>query len=291
MPTYAVTGASGHLGRLAVQDLLASGVRGSDVVAVVRTRAKAADLAELGVQVREADYSRPETLGAALAGVERLLLVSSSVTGQRVAHHSNVIEAAKAAGTSRVAYTSMLNANSSTSPLAAEHRDTERALRESEVPFTVLRNSYYTEGYTDQLGQHLEAGEIVGAAGTGRISAAPRRDYAAAAARALLADEGGNRTYELGGPAFDLPKFARVVTEVTGTKVSYRDLPAEEYASWLQGAGLDEATAQFVAALDASVARGDLETASHDLPQLLKRPATPLSEVVAGAYNAVLNAT
>jgi NAD(P)H dehydrogenase (quinone) len=291
MTIYAVTGASGHLGRLTVQDLLARGVPGSDVVAVVRTWAKAADLAERGVQVREADYSRPETLGAALAGVERLLLVSSSVTGQRVTHHSNVILAAKAAGTSRVAYTSMLNADSSTSPLAGEHRDTEQVLRESEVPFTVLRNSYYTEGYTDQLGQYLEAGEIVGAAGTGRISAAPRRDYAAAAARALLADEGANRTYELGGPAFDLSEFARVVTEVTGTRVSYRDLPAEEYASWVQRGGLDQATAQFVAALDAAVARGDLETTSGDLPQLLKRPATALSEVVAAAYDAVLNAT
>jgi NAD(P)H dehydrogenase (quinone) len=155
----------------------------------------------------------------------------------------------------------------------------------------VLRNSYYTEGYTDQLGQYLEAGEIVGAAGTGRISAAPRRDYAAAAARALLADEGANRTYELGGPAFDLSEFARVVTEVTGTRVSYRDLPAEEYASWVQRGGLDQATAQFVAALDAAVARGDLETTSGDLPQLLKRPATALSEVVAAAYDAVLNAT
>jgi NAD(P)H dehydrogenase (quinone) len=102
MPTYAVTGASGHLGRLAVQELLARGVPASAVVAVVRTRGKAADLAARGVQVREADYVRPQALGAALAGMDRLLLVSSSEPGQRVAHHTNVIEAAKTAGVARM---------------------------------------------------------------------------------------------------------------------------------------------------------------------------------------------
>jgi NAD(P)H dehydrogenase (quinone) len=277
VPTYAVTGASGHLGRLAVQELLARGVPASDVVAVVRTRGKAADLADRGVQVREADYGRPETLGAALAGVDRLLLVSSSEPGQRVAHHTNVIQAAKAAGTSRIVYTSMLNADDTTNPLAGEHQDTERALGEADVPFTLMRNGWYTENYTDQAAQYREAGEIVGAAGQGRISAASRQDYAAAGAVALLDERGGNRTYELGGPAFDLPGLARTITEVTGTKVTYRDLPAEEYAAWLQRAGLDEATALFVAALDASIARGDLETSSQDLAQLLGRPATLLT--------------
>jgi NAD(P)H dehydrogenase (quinone) len=280
MPTYAVTGASGQLGRLAIGELLARGVPASDVIAVVRTRGKAADLADRGVQVREADYSRPQTLGAALAGVERLLLISSSVAGQRVAHHTNVIRAAKAAGTSRVVYTSMLNADDTTNPLAREHQDSERALREADVPFTLLRNGWYTENYTDQIGQYLEAGEILGATGNGRISAASRQDYATAAATALREDAEGNRTYELGGPAFDLPELARIITEITGTKVTYRDLPVEEYASWLQRAGLDEATAHFVAALDASIAHGDLETNSQDLAQLLGRPATPLTEVL-----------
>jgi NAD(P)H dehydrogenase (quinone) len=283
MPTYAVTGASGHLGRLVVQELLARAVPAADVVAVVRTLDKAADLADRGVQLRAADYSRPETLGAALAGVERLLLVSSSVPGQRAAHHGNVIQAAKTGGTARIVYTSILNADNTTNPLAGEHQESERALRAAGVPFTLLRNGWYTENYTDQIGQYLQAGEIVGAAGHGRISAASRQDYAAAAATALLEDKGGNRTYELGGPAFDLAGLARIITEVSGTKVTYRDLPAQVYVSWLQRAGLDEATARFVAALDVSIARGDLETSSRDLEQLLGRPATPLAEVAAVA--------
>lgn len=186
MPIYAVTGASGHVGRFAVQQLLARGVPASDIVAVVRTRGKARCLAAVGVQVREADYSRPETLGAALAGVDRLLLVSSSEVGQLAAQHTSVIKAAKAAGVSRILYTSMLNADDSTSPLAGEHRDTERVLREAGVPFTVLRNGYYTEVYTDPLGRYLNDGEILGASGGGELSAATRQDYATAAAAALL---------------------------------------------------------------------------------------------------------
>jgi len=282
---YAVTGASGHLGRFAIEQLLACGVPPSDVVAVVRTRGKAAGLAAVGVQLREADYTRPETLGAALAGVNRLLLVSSSEEGQRVSQHSNVIGAAKAAGVSRILYTSMLNADDSTSPLVGEHRATEQVLREVGVPFTLLRNGYYTEVYTDPLGQYLKDGEILGASGDGKISAATRQDYATAAATALLHDEGGNRTYELGGPAFDASQLARVISEVTGTEVTYRDLSAGEYADALQQSGLDESTARFVAALDASIARGDLETSSQDLAHLLGRPAIPLAEVVRAGYN------
>jgi NAD(P)H dehydrogenase (quinone) len=287
VPTYAVTGASGELGRLTVQELLARGVPASDVVAVVRSRAKVADLADRAVRVREADYASPETLGAALAGVERLLLVSSNEPGQRVAHHTAVIDSAKAAGISRVVYTSMLNADHTTNPLAREHQDSERALKEADVPFTLLRNPWYTENYTDQIGQYLEAGEIVGATGTAKISAASRRDCAAAAATALLQNDAGNQTYELGGPAFDLPELAQIITEVTSTQVIYRDLPVDEYAAWLRRGGLDESTAHFVAALDASIARGDLETNRQDLAQLLGRPATPLTEVVRAARDVV----
>jgi NAD(P)H dehydrogenase (quinone) len=283
-PTYAVTGASGHLGRHAVQELLARGVPASGIVAVVRTPGQADDLAQRGAQVRAADYSRPQTLGAALAGVDRLLLVSSSVPGQRAAHHTNVIQAAKTAGVSRIVYTSMLNADDTTNPLAGEHQASERALRAAGVPFTLLRNGWYTENYTDQMGQYLQRGEILGAAGHGRISAATRQEYAAAAAAALLQDEEGNRIYELGGPAFGLPELARVISEVTGTPVTYRDLPVEEYASRLHEAGLDEASAHFAASLDASIAHGDLETSRQDLAWLLGHPPRPLTDVVRAAW-------
>src|SRR5215469_2700769 len=284
MPVYAVTGASGHLGRFAVKSLLARGVSPSEVVAVVRTPGKAADLAARGVQVREADYSRPETLGSALAGADRLLLVSGNEPGQRVIQHTNLIEAARMVGVSRIVFTSMLNADRTTSPVAGDYQDSERVLREAGVPFTLLRNGLYMERYTDHLSEYLEAGEIMGAAGNGRISAASRQEYAAAAAAAILQDEKGNRTHELGGPAFGLPELARVISEVTGAKVTYRDLPAHEYAHALWRVGLDKATARFVAAVDASIARGELETSSADLTNLLGRATTGLTEVVRAAH-------
>lgn len=285
MPRYAVTGASRNLGRAVVEELLARGVPAADVVAVVRTPGTSGDLAGRGVQVREGDYSRPETLPAALAGVQQLLLVSASEPGKRVPQHTAVIEAAVAAGVGRIAYTSILRAGATTNPLAPEHEATEQVLRESGVPFTVLRNGWYTENYTRQLGQYLERGEILGAAGSGRVSAAPRADYAVAAAAALLGDEQGDVVYELGGPSFDFPELAATISEATGTTVRYRDLPVAEYAAALQQAGLDEATAGFVAAIDASVAAGDLETDSQDLTRLLGRPVTPLVDAVRAAQD------
>src|SRR5437016_465870 len=128
------------------------------------------------------------------------------------------------------------------------------------VEFTLLRNGLYTEGYTGHLREYLTSGEIPGAAANGRISAATRQDFASAAAAALLRTEGGNPTYELGGPSFDLAQLARTISDVTGTRVTYRDLPVEQYVDVLQQDGLDQATARFVAAIEASIARGELET-------------------------------
>lgn len=280
MTIYGVTGASGALGRLAVHALLTRGVPATDIVALARTPGKADDLTNLGVQARAADYAHPQTLAAALKDVNRLLLISSSEAGQRVAHHTNVIEAVERAKVSRIVYTSMLNADTSTNPLAEEHRDTEAVLHAATVPFVSLRNGWYTENYTSQVGTYLDRGEIVGAAGNGAICAATRRDYADAAAVALLQDGDNNRTYELGGPAFTLTDLARVITETTGRSAIYRDLPVEDYIAYLQSTGLGEDTARFVAALDESIARGDLHTDSHDLADLIGRPPVSLADAV-----------
>ncbi|MBB2900458.1 NAD(P)H dehydrogenase (quinone) [Kineococcus radiotolerans] len=280
MTTYAVTAASGQLGRLAVEALLARGER--DVVAVVRTPAKVADLAERGVQVRAGDYDDRAALTAALRGVDRVLLVSGDTPGARLAQHANVVEAAKAAGVSRIAYTGLLRADVSGSPLAPDHVATEELLAASGLEVTVLRNSWYLENQTAQLDRYLAAGEVVGSAHDGRISAASRADYAEAAVAALTA-EAPEPVYELAGGSFDLAELAATVTEVTGTPVTYRDLGTEEHVAVLREAGLDEGTARFVAALDASTAAGDLLTDRDDLARLLGRPATTLAEAVRAA--------
>jgi NAD(P)H dehydrogenase (quinone) len=277
MTTYAVTGTTGHLGPLVVRELLARGVPAADVVALARTPEKAADL---GVPVRRADYSDTATLPEALAGVDVLLLISGSEVGRRVAQHTAVIEAAKAAGVQRVAYTSIANADHSTNPLQPEHKATEDVLRASGLPFTIFRNNWYLENYTGQVPQYLATGEVLGIDGGARVGAATRADMAAATTAALLDEGTTGATFELSGPPITLAGLAEAVTDATGTKVAYRDVTPEELTAILRGTGLDDGTAGFVVALEESVARGDLDVRGDDLERLLGRPATTLADAL-----------
>jgi NAD(P)H dehydrogenase (quinone) len=284
MTTYLVTGASGHLGRLAVHALLERGVGASDVVATARNTEDVADLAGLGVQTRAADYTDPASLKEALAGVDRVLLVSSSAVGERVAQHANVIDAAKDAGVELLAYTSITRADTSTMALAEEHRATEELLAASGLPTVLLRNSWYLENYTGQLATTLEHGAVLGAAGEGRVSAATRADYAAAAAAALVAEDQAGRVHELGGDtAFTLAEYAAAVSAESGTEVAYRDLSAEDYRAALTSVGLPEAYAAILADSDLALARGELYTDSGDLARLIGRPTTTPAEAIRAA--------
>ena len=274
MTTYAVTGATGHLGRLVVDSLLGRGVPGGQVVAIVRDAAKAKPLADKGVEVRVADYDRPDTLDAALRGVERLLLVSGNAVGKRGTQHSNVIDAARTAGVGRIVYTSIAKADTNTMPLGDEHRATEEYLREAGIPAVILRNSWYVENYTDQVPQYLATGSVIGATGEARVAAAPRADYAEAAAAALLDDDVDSGVYELGGPAVTMAELASVIGEVLDRELPYQDVSLEEYRSGLLEAGLDDGTADFVTALERGTARGELDVDVADLEKLLGRPAT-----------------
>ncbi|MDD7937211.1 SDR family oxidoreductase [Actinomycetospora lutea] len=282
--TYAVTGASGHLGRLAVDALLRRGVPARNVFALVRHPDKAGDLADLGVGVREADYDRPETLDTALEGIERLLLVSSPTVGNRLEQHTGVLRAADAADVGFVVYTSVLHADETELVLAPEHAATEDALQGSGLPFAVARNGWYTENYTGRLDEYLARGEIVGASGDGRVSAATRADYAEAAVSLLTGDIADQQGYwELGGPAFSMADLAATITDVTGTRVTYRDLPSAEFTDTLRAAGADEDTARFVTALEESTAKGELETDSPALENLLGRAPTSLADAIRAA--------
>ena len=280
MTTYAVTGSTGQLGRLVVEELLSRGVLPTDVVALARTPEKAAGL---GVPVRAADYSDPATLPAALAGVDVLLLVSGSEVGQRIPQHTAVIEAAKAAGVQRVAYTSITNADHSANPLAPEHKATEDLLRASGLPFTILRDNWYLENYTAQLPQYLATGEVLGINGDARIGAATRADVAVAITTALIDADTAGATFELSGPPITLAGLAETITDVTDTEVAYRSVSAEELTAILRRTGMDEATAAFVVSLEESVARGDLDVPGDDLERLLGRPATTLAAALRAA--------
>ncbi len=282
--TIVITGATGQLGRLVIEALLDQSVPAGQIVAAGRDLAKVADLAEQGVRVRKVDYSDPESLRQAFSGAEKVLLISGSEVGQRLEQHRNAITAAKDAGVGLIAYTSIANAGSTGMQLAAEHEATEAALQESGLPFTLLRNGWYLENYTDQLGSYLQHGAVLGSAGEGRVSAATRADYAHAAASVLLLEGQAGRVYELGGDVpFTLSELAEEVSSAAGQPVTYQDLPVEQYAEVLVGAGLPEGYAAILADSDLGIARGELLVTSGDLSRLIGRPTTSLRDAVRAA--------
>lgn len=280
----AVTGSTGQLGRLVINRLKTRQLA-ADTIALARSRGKATDL---GVEVREADYARPETLEPALAGVDTLLLISSSEVGRRAPQHANVIAAAKKAGVKRIVYTSMLHADTSPLNLAGEHNQTEAMLKESGVPHTLLRNGWYTENYTASVPAALANNAFYGSAGEGRISSAPRADYAEAAAIVLTSTGHAGKVYELAGDqAYTLADLAAEISRQTGRSIPYVNLPESEYAAALKRAGLPDGLAAAFASWDVGASQGGLFDDGHQLSRLLGRPTTPLSTVVAQALKAV----
>ncbi|HEY3269504.1 MAG TPA: SDR family oxidoreductase [Armatimonadota bacterium] len=276
--TIAITGATGQLGRLAI-DRLKGKLPSSDIFALARTPHKAADL---GVAVREADYTNPETLDRALSGIDVLLLISSNEMGQRATQHHNVIEAAQKAGVAQIVYTSLLHADTSPLDLAEEHLATETALRASGIPFTILRNGWYTENYTASIPGAVAGGAFLGCAGDGRISSATREDYAEAAVAVLTGKGHEGKTYELAGDeSWTLSDLAVEISRQTGADIPYRDLSEAEYAAALIGFGLPELLARALAGWDVGASRGALFDEGRQLSQLIGRPTTPFAVTVA----------
>lgn len=278
-----VTGATGQLGRLVIDELLKT-VPASQIVAAVRNPEKAADLAARGVQVRHADYDRPETLVPALQGASRLLLISASEVGRRVPQHRAVIDAAVQAKVPLVVYTSILHAETSPLPLAAEHKETEALLRASGLPVTLLRNGWYTENYTASVPVAVQHGAYLGCAGVGRIASAARADYAVAAARVLTADGQAGRVYELAGDSdWTLADLAAEIARQSDKGVVYRNLLEVEYRAGLLQAGLPDWLAALLAESDTGASRGGLFDDSRQLSALIGRPTTPMSVSVTAA--------
>ncbi|OJH36450.1 SDR family oxidoreductase [Cystobacter ferrugineus] len=280
---FLVTGATGKLGRHVIEGLLKK-VPAGEIIAAVRNPQKAAELAARGVQVRPADYSRSETLDAAFAGATRVLLISSSEVGQRIAQHRAVVEAARKAGVRLLVYTSILRADSSGLALAAEHKATEQLIRDSGIPFVFLRNGWYFENYTENLAPALEHGALLGSSGEGRISAASRADYAAAAVEVLTGTGHDNRVYELAGDtAFTLSELATEVSRQSGRNVVYKDLPPAQYQGALESAGVPGAFAGILVNSSEKAGRGELNDVSGVLSRLIGRPTTRLADAVAAA--------
>ena len=269
----AVTGATGQLGRLVVAGLL-DRLPADHVVAVVRDADRAASL---GAEVRVAPYEDRDALTAAFAGVDVVVFVSASVPGVRVPQHTNVVEAARAAGVGRVVYTSAPRADDTTLILAPEHKATEELLRASGLRWTFLRNNWYSENYAGTLRTAAATGEVVSAAGDGRVASASRPDFAAAAVVVATTEGHDDAVYELGGDeAWDFAGFTRAASTAVGQELTYRPVSPDELAAELERAGLDEGTRGFVVALDVNIAEGTLAEVTGDLSRLIGRATTPL---------------
>ena len=272
--TIVVTGATGHLGRLAIESLLAKGVPASEIVGLGRQVDKIADL---GITTKQVSYDDVDALTAAFTGADKLLFISGSEVGQRIPQHTNVVEAAKKAGVGLVVYTSAPKADTTEMKLAAEHLATERLLADSGLPHVILRNSWYVENYN--VAQALEHG-LFGAAGDGKIAASPRADYAEAAASVLVGEGHAGKVYELGGESFTLAELAAEISRQSGKPVTYTDLPEDKYVDLLVGVGVPQPVAEILADSDRAASQGALDVPRTDLENLLGRPATPLADSV-----------
>ncbi|MEV1077225.1 SDR family oxidoreductase [Streptomyces sp. NPDC050211] len=277
-----VTGATGHLGRHVVEQLLEK-VPADQITAVVRTPEKAADFAARGVKIAVADYNAPETFDGLFAAGDKVLLISGNEFDKgRVGQHQVVIDAAKAAGVALLAYTSA--PGSLTAALGDDHRATEDVLLASGLPYTLLRNGWYHENYTENLAPVLEHNAVVAAAGEGKVASAARADYAAAAVGVLTGEGHENKTYELSGDAaWSFAEYAAELSAQTGKEIAYSPVPADALIGILTGAGLPEPLAATLAGVDLSIEKGELAFVNGDLSRLAGRPTTPLSEAIATA--------
>jgi len=278
-----ITGATGHLGRLVIEQLLQR-VPPGELAVAVRNVEKARDLAARGVDVRHADYDQPETLEAAFRGATKVLLISANEPGKRAAQHRNVVAAVKASGAKLFVYTSILHADRSGIGLAAEHLATEEMIRAAGVPFVFLRNGWYLENYTENLAPALQYGAIAGSAGEGRVAAASRADFAEAAVEVLTGQGHAGKVYELAGDVpFTISELATEVARQSGKAIVYNDLPPAAYRDVLLGAGLPAPIAEMLVDADLGLSRGELENRSGDLRRLIQRPTTPLADAVRAA--------
>ncbi|MHC5170141.1 SDR family oxidoreductase [Acinetobacter johnsonii] len=279
----AITGATGQLGNLVIEQLLQLAAA-QNIVALVRNIDKAEHFKAQGIELREFDYDRPETLVPALSGVDKLLLISANEIGRRTPQHQAVIDAAKVAGVPYIAYTSLLRADTSPLGLAQEHRETEKLIQDSGITYTFLRNNWYSENYLAGVAHTIEIGTLFGAAQDGRISSASRIDYAEAAAKVLTSTGHENKTYELAGSeSFRLSDLATLIGQAANKDIIYQNLSAEEYTQGLTQAGLPAGLVDVIVDADIQSIQGAMYSDRKDLEQLIGRNTTSIQNAIKAA--------
>ncbi|MFG6687838.1 SDR family oxidoreductase [Mariniflexile sp. HNIBRBA6329] len=272
-----ITGATGQLGRLVVNELKKRGYN-NHLVALVRSTEKAEDLE---IETREFDYDNQKSLEKGLQGIDRLVFISANEIGQRVRQHKNVIEAAKKSNVNWIVYTSLLKADTSSVNLAGEHLATEQELKASNIDYTILRNGWYTENYTASIPSAIKNGAFIGSAGNGKISSAARLDYAEALAVVITNEQNKGQTFELAGDnSYTLTDLAKEISKQTGKDIPYNNLPEDTYAGILLQVGLPEILAKGLASWDVSASKNDLFDNDRKLSTLIGRPTTAMETSV-----------
>ncbi|MGI5145552.1 SDR family oxidoreductase [Plantactinospora sp. CA-294935] len=284
-----ITGATGQLGRLIIADLLAAGVPADTITAVARSKERAADLLARGVGLHVADYDEPDTFTRAFQPGDRVLLISGSEVGRRIPQHAAVIQAARVTGVAQLAYTGVFGGPRADFRLATEHRETERLILDSGLPYTFLRNNWYSEMYAvNELPGILTRGAVVtNVTPRSRIATATRADYAAAAAVVLREDGHLGKAYELSGDtAWTFEEFAAEVSRRSGRTVVHTSVPGPERAAILTSAGVPAPFADVLVEVDDAISRGLLAGTPGDLSRLIGRPTTPIADTIAASLAA-----
>ena len=291
--TLLVTGASGQLGRLVLDALLASGkVAPAGIVATTRDTAKLADYAARGVTVRAADFDDPASLDAAFAGATKVLIVSTDALdqpGKRLTQHTAAVAAARKAGVKHILYTSMPQPDDSLVTFAPDHLGTEDAIKATGIPYTILRDGWYAENLFMSLPHALEAGAWYTSTGEGRIAHITRADTAAALAGALLKAGDESRTYTLTGTkSRTAEEIAAVVSAATGKPLKVVHVTDAQLAEGLKAAGLPEGFIPTIVSFDANTREGKIAAVTGDAEALSGRKPTSFEDFVAASKAAFL---
>lgn len=275
-----VTGATGKLGSEVIDALLKS-VPANQIAVSVRSPEKADRLRALGIEVRQGDFDKPETLDAAFAGIDRLLIISTDGdTETRIRQHTNAIEAAARAKVGFIAYTSLAGATDSTILFAPPHQVAEQAIKKTGIPYSFLRNNWYLENELPGIQGVLAGAPWVTSAGSGKVGWALHQEYAEAAAAVLLGDGHENTTYELSGELLTQEQLASAIGSVLGKEVPVQQVDDATYADIMRSVGVPDFAIPIVVGIQQGIRDGALEIESNDFEKLLGRPLTPIDEAL-----------
>ncbi|MEH6854498.1 SDR family oxidoreductase [Priestia megaterium] len=282
-----VTGATGKLGTKVVDTLLKT-VPANQLAVSVRNPENAEGLRVQGVDVRQGDFDRPETLDAAFKGIDRLLLISADGDNEtRIRQHTNAVAAAERAGVKFIAYTSIVNAQESKNFLAPTHQATEEAILKTGISYSFLRNNWYLENEISSIQGVLAGAPWVTSARNGKVGWALQQDYAEAAATVLSGNGHENTIYELSGKLLSQDELASALSSVLRKEVSVQLVDDATYADIMKGAGVPDFLIPMLVDIQKGIREGTLEIESNDFEKLLGRPATPINEGLTQIFKAI----